>query len=247
MNGSGGPEDDGSPERSTAEQRWFAVGDRAVYLPRSDALVLADLHLGRSRTSNVSLPLPERAAILGRLEALLGAFDPATVAVAGDVCHSFSTIPEGVAETLDALRECVGTAGADLLLVEGNHDAMLGSLAEPTSEHRLADGTLVCHGHEHPGDANRYVIGHEHPAIEIEGRRHPCVLWGEGVYRGSDVLALPAFTDLAAGTTVNGRRGRDTQSPLLSRLGAFRPIVRDAEAEETLVFPPLDSFRAHLR
>jgi putative SbcD/Mre11-related phosphoesterase len=238
--------DDDSEARST-DERWFAVRDRAVYLSRPDALVLADLHLGRGRTSNVSLPLPEREVIAERLDELLEAFEPETVVVAGDVCHAFSTVPGGVEETLDALRERVREAGADLVLVEGNHDAMLSSIAEPTSEHRLGNGTLVYHGHERPGgDADRYVIGHEHPAIEIEGRRHPCFLWGEGVYRGADVLVLPAFTELAAGTIVNGLRGSDTQSPLLSSIGRFRPVVADDGDAGTLVFPPLDSLRAHL-
>jgi len=224
--------------------RWFAVRDRAAYLPEPAALVLADLHLGRSRTSNVELPLPERAAIEDRLADLLEAFDPATVVFAGDVCHAFSTVPDGVAATFDALRERIEGTGAAFVVVRGNHDAMLEDLADTTADHRLRDGTLVCHGHEDPDvDADRYVVGHDHPAIEIEGARRPCFLWGEGRHRGGDVLALPAFTELASGTPVNGLRGRDVQSPFLADLGAFRPVVREEETGETLVFPPLDSFR----
>jgi putative SbcD/Mre11-related phosphoesterase len=224
-------------------ERWFLVRDRAAYLPDADALVIADLHLGRARTSNVEFPLPERASVERRLAGLVDAFDPRRVVLAGDVCHAFGTAPEGVAESLDAIRERVADAGAGLVVVRGNHDPMLDSLADPVSEHRLGDGTLICHGHEDPGDADRYVIGHEHPAIDIEGRRHPCFLWGEGVHSGSDVLAVPAFTELAAGTPVNTMRGRDAQSPLLSDLGAFRPLVREADSGETFVFPPLSSFR----
>ncbi|MFB6295966.1 MAG: metallophosphoesterase [Halobacteriales archaeon] len=237
----------GDRREGPGEERWFVARERAVYIPAADALVLADLHLGRGRTSNVSLALPEFDAIEERLGGLLDAFDPGTVVVAGDVCHAFSTVPEGVPDALAALDERVRGAGADLVLVAGNHDATLDSLADPVPEHPLDDGTLVHHGHEHPeGDADRYVIGHEHPAIEIEGRRHPCLLWGAGAYRGGDVLALPAFTDLAAGTVVNGLRGRDTQSPLLSSLGAFRPVVRNSGEGETLVFPPLSALRARL-
>jgi len=239
----GGADGAGPPDGD----RWFVARERAVYLPEGDALVLADLHLGRSRTSNVSLPLPEREAIAERLDALLDAFDPGTVVVAGDVCHAFSTVPDGVSEALTALDERVREAGAALVLVSGNHDGMLDSLADPVGEHRLDDGTLVHHGHEHPeGEADRHVVGHEHPAIEIEGRRHPCLLWGEGVYRGGDVLALPAFTELAAGTAVSGLRARDAQSPLLSSLDEFRPIVRDTGGGETLVFPPLSALRTRL-
>ncbi len=234
----------GAASGSPDSDRWFSVRDRAAYLPDPGALVLADLHLGRSRTSNVELPLPEREAIASRMADLLEAVEPGTVVLAGDVVHAFGRVPEGVHGAFSELREHVERAGAELVVVRGNHDAALDSLADPVSKHRLDDGTLVCHGHEEPAaDADRYVIGHEHPAIEIEGVRRPCFLWGEGTYRGADVLVLPAFTELAAGVTVNGMRGRDAQSPLLAELGAFRPIVREEESEETLVFPPLDAFR----
>ncbi|MFB6228054.1 MAG: metallophosphoesterase [Halobacteriales archaeon] len=242
---------DPGPAGATAERtrpdRWFSVRERAVYLPGADALVLADLHLGRSRTANVELPLPEREAIQSRLAELVETFEPGTVVLAGDVCHSFSTIPEGVAGTFEGIRDRAEAAGAAFVVVRGNHDVVLDSLADPVSETRLRDGTVVHHGHEQPdADAERYVIGHDHPAIEIEGVRYPCLLWGEETYRGGDVLVLPAFTELAAGRVINGMRGRDMQSPLLSDLDGVRPVVREDEGGETLVFPPLGAFREFL-
>jgi metallophosphoesterase superfamily enzyme len=121
------------------------------------------------------------------------------------------------------------------------------AIAAAVDEHRLADGTLVCHGHEAPdAEADRYVIGHDHPAIRIEGKRRPCYLYGEGAYRGGDVLALPAFNPLATGTLVNRLDRHDPASPLLADVRAFRPVVWDEAAEETYVFPPLGSSGAFL-
>ena len=238
---------DSDPATTEPANRWFSVRDRAAYLPGAGALVLADLHLGRSRTANVELPLPEREVIQSRLSGLLETFEPETVVLGGDVCHSFSTIPRGVTKTFEGVREQVENAGAAFVVVRGNHDVMLDSLADPVSETCLRDGTVVHHGHEHPdADAERYVVGHDHPAIEIEGVRHHCFLWGEDVYRDGDVLVVPAFTELAAGTVINGARGQDTWSPLVSGLDAFRPVVREEEDGETLVFPPLGAFRAFL-
>jgi len=110
------------------------------------------------------------------------------------------------------------------------------------------DGTIVVtHGHELPGmEAGTYVIGHDHPAIEIEGQRRPCYLYGPGAYEGMDVLMLPAFTRLAGGVEINGLHARELQSPLLTDLGEFRPIVYDEESEEALWFPPLAEFRSML-
>lgn len=220
---------------------------RAAYLSSPDALVLADLHAGRDRTSNVTVPLGERRDLRERLAALLDRFSPGTVVFAGDVLHAFSHLPDEAAETVADLGALVAARGADLVHVRGNHDTRLDAVAEPVDEHRLADGTVVCHGHEAPGaDAPRYVVGHDHPAIVIEGRKRPCALYGPGTYRGADVLVLPAFTRLAAGVTVNRMRTRDFDSPLVREgtgIDGFRPLVYDPDADETLEFPPLGEFR----
>lgn len=218
---------------------------RAAYLPEPDTVVVADLHLGRGRASNVELPLGEQSAIPERLQGVLESFEPSSVVLAGDVLHSFSSLPEGAESALREVEDRIEATGATLTVVRGNHDTMLRTLLDPVAEHRLSDGkTVVVHGHEPPTEAaERYVIGHEHPAIEIEGQRRPCALLGRGVYEGADVLALPAFNRLAAGTEVNGMRSGDPSSPLLADVGSFRPVVWDPEAEETLVFPPLERFR----
>ena len=226
------------------------VRDRACYLPAADALVLSDLHVGKAAASNVEFPLGERTDLSERLAALLSAFDPADVVVAGDLLDAFDRVPHGVAETVDRLAATVRDAGADLVVTPGNHDGHLGTVYDgpAPAEHRLADGeTVVCHGHESPAEeADRYVVGHDHPAIEIEGKKRPCYLVGEGVYRGADVVMLPAFTSLAAGVTVNGMRAGDFASPLVTDPDAFRPVVWDADAGEALEFPPLGELRPFL-
>ncbi|MFC7080858.1 metallophosphoesterase [Halorussus caseinilyticus] len=225
--------------------------DRAVYLPDEDALVVADLHVGRDAASAVELPLGERADLTERLADLLAAFDPAEVVIAGDLLHAFDRVPEGVAGTVAALRETAEAAGATFVVVRGNHDEMLDSVLEGTGisargEYRVGE-TLVHHGHARPeGEAARYVVGHDHPAIEIEGKRHPCLLYGPGTFRGADVVMLPAFNRLAPGTTVNGMGARDFQSPVVTDADALRPVVWDSEGEDVLSFPPLGEFRRML-
>jgi len=221
-----------------------AFRDRAIYLPDADALVLADLHVGRDAVANVELPLGERADLTGRLDALLDAFAPAEVVFAGDVLQAFDHVPDGVEETLTALRRQVADAGAELVVLRGNHDSQLGTLVDHRDEHRLADGTLVCHGHERPdATAPRYVVGHDHPAIEIEGRKRPCYLWGRDAYGSGDVLVLPAFTRFARGVVINRMSGGDFATPLVTRADDLRPVVRDEDGDETFRFPPLGEFR----
>ena len=240
-----------SPSRDATRGQFR---DRALYLSDPDALVVADLHVGRDAVSPVELPLGERADLTDRLSALVAEFEPETVVFAGDVLHAFDRVPAGVEATLRDLRAAVEDGGARLVVVEGNHDSMLGSLDVELSSQEsypLSDGTVVVHGHERPAEeversADRYVVGHDHPTIEIEGTRRPCLLCGPGAYRGADVLVLPAFNRLAPGVAVNGMTGRDFQSPFVSNPGEFRPVVWDAAREESLSFPPLGEFRKML-
>jgi putative SbcD/Mre11-related phosphoesterase len=221
--------------------------DRAAYLPSADALVLADLHIGRDATSNVSFPLGERRDLTTRFDALLDRFSPNEVLLGGDVLHAFDRLPDGVPETFADLETLAADAGATLVVVRGNHDARLDELTETHAEYRLADDTLVCHGHEDPNrSAPRYIIGHDHPAIEIEGKRRPCYLHGPNAYRNSELLVLPAFTRLASGMVVNDLQGSGFQSPLVTSTDPLCPIVRDEEADETYRFPPLAEFRTLL-
>jgi len=224
--------------------------DRACYVPAADALVLTDLHVGRAAASNVEFPLGERTDLTERVGALVEAFAPGEVVVGGDLLQAFDRVPRGAQGTVDGLRATVADAGADLVVTPGNHDSQLSAVYDGPApdEYRLGEsGTVVCHGHEPPESAaERYVVGHDHPAVEIEGRKRPCYLVGEGVYRGADVVMLPAFTRLAAGVTVNGMRAADFASPLVTDPDAFRPVVWDDDGSEALEFPPLGELRRFL-
>ena len=229
--------------------------DRAVYLPAAETLVVADLHVGRAEASDVAFPLGEGTDLRERLAALVGTFDPGAVVFAGDVLHRFDTATAAAESGLADLVRVCREAGAEPVLVRGNHDTVLETVwdGDVFDEYVVGSagdagdsGVVVCHGHAEPeADASLYVAGHLHPAITIEGRRRPCYLYGDAAHRGADVLVLPAFTRLAAGVPVNGMRG-ETRSPLVDDVDAFRPLVYDEDAEETLSFPPLGEFRRML-
>jgi metallophosphoesterase superfamily enzyme len=251
-----------------------AFGERAAYLRAHDALVLADPHVGRAEASAVSLPIGEREDLVGRLAGLVARFDPATVVVAGDVVHTFDRVSDRSRGTLTALGDVCEASGARFELVAGNHDSALASawdgavheeyVLDAAADEPDASSTVVCHGHEAPSAAaDRYVVGHVHPTIEIEGDRRPCFLRGEGAYRGADLLVLPAFTRLAPGVAVNDMRTEAFDCPLVTDADRRAPIVIDSKASdapgagdgdaaeggssgEPLEFPPLGAFRGML-
>lgn len=225
---------------------WVEFAPRAAYLPAADALVFADVHAGRDAASDVALPLGEHDDLLDRLSAHLDRFEPARVVVAGDLLHVHGSVPEGVRETVEGLVAAVEEAGGTLDVLRGNHDTMLDAVGVDAVDHvELTDGTVVCHGHEAPPEgAVRYVVGHQHPAVEIEGQRHPCFLYGPDQYADSAVLVLPAFTRLAAGTPVESLSNGAAVSPLLADPSGYRPVV--VSEGEALGFPALGDLRGLL-
>jgi len=226
--------------------------DRALSL--DDTLVLADTHFGKGAASTVEFPMGAGEDCVDRLAALLDHFEPAEVVLAGDVFHSFDYVPDTAERALTDLSRTVREAGARLVVVRGNHDTMLDAAyaGDIVDEYELDAGegtTVVCHGHEEPEtDADRYVVGHDHPAIVIEGQKRPCFLVGNGAYRRSDVVVLPPFNRLVEGLSVNGRLGtaRPELSPLVTRVASFRPVVHDEDSDEVLRFPPLGQFERML-
>lgn len=230
------------------------LADRAAYLPRADALVCADLHLGRDAASNVELPLGEAGRIPERVTALLDRFEPAELVLAGDTLHAFDEVPEQVAEALEAVETAAAEADTRPTFVGGNHDALLPSVVDRDVHpyRQLEDGTVVLHGDEplpeepSVATAERFVIGHEHPAIVVEGQRHPCYLEGPAAGRDASVLVLPAFNRLTRGTVVNGARCDDLGAPAVGAVERYRPAVLDETVGEVLWFPPIEQFREHL-
>lgn len=224
--------------------------DRAVYLPAAETLVVTDLHLGRAKTAAIEAPLDSAVQIRQRLTALLETYEPARVVLAGDVLDSFDALPDGVEPRLQRILAAIEAGGATVIVLRGNHDTMLSTVYDGAIRDRdVLDGTVICHGHElPPTDAERYLIGHEHPALRIEGVKRPCYLFGRGIFEGADVLVLPAFSRLISGTTMNTRQAGDCHSPLLQAadLDRFRPIVRDEAADETLTFPRFGALRSFL-
>ena len=213
-----------------------------------DTLVVADLHVGRGTGGELEFPVGSGSDMVARFRGLLERHDPEEVVLAGDLLHSFQTVPRTVEDTVAGLQAACRDAGARLVVTPGNHDTMLDSVWDgPTEQGYRVGDTLILHGHETPnGEADRYVVGHDHPTIEIEGQRRPCYLVGEAQYRDSDLVMLPSFNKLNAGVRVNAMSAGEFQSPLVTDADRLSPVVWDEHARETRAFPPLGEFRRML-
>ena len=220
--------------------------DRALLL--GETLVVADLHVGRGTGGNLEFPVGSGTEMVERFRSLVERHAPETVVVAGDLLHSFQTVPRTVEDTVARLGRACVDAGARPVVTPGNHDTMLASVWDgPTERERRVADTVVLHGHEPPErEADRYVVGHDHPAIEIEGQRRPCYLVGPDQYGGREVVMVPSFNKLNAGVAVNEMAASDFLSPLVTAADQLRPVVWDEQSRETRTFPPLGEFRRML-
>ena len=192
---------------------------RAAWLPRSRSLAVADLHLGEAwarRARGQLMPLGIVDTTVTRLRALLESYRPERLILLGDIVHAALPI-DGIQRAVQELAS-LEHEGMVLEWCLGNHDRQLprqlerwGITARTVRQVNLPEAILF-HGDQPPELAGpeRHasswrIQGHLHPALVLDDgiasrAKVPCFLVNPGR------LVLPAFSEMAAGSTVD-RRG----------------------------------------
>lgn len=190
----------------TGQQIAFAGADLiarpsgALFWPKWRALIVADLHLGKSermaRRGGVLLPPFEGAETLARLLVEVDALQPLTTFFLGD---TFDDDASADTRLLDPVRLLT-----DLHLIHGNHDRANGAPCL-----RL-DGIAL--RHQADAEDSPDISGHYHPKLMLAGHRHRTFLIG------ARHLIVPAFGAYTG--------GMDAQDPVLRDLvGPGRAVV----------------------
>lgn len=173
--------------------------DRAVFLPTSRTLVVADLHLGKSatfRSRGLAVPEGSSAADLARLTTLIRDTAPRSLVIAGDLFHARDGLTTA---TLDLLGGWLESQPFPVILTEGNHDARafpkrLGWPLEIAARWSV-DGLCITHDPADLPDDEPGIAGHLHPGLRLaESRRSSFRLPGF-LLRESRHLVLPAFSE----------------------------------------------------
>jgi DNA ligase-associated metallophosphoesterase len=182
---------------------------RAVWLPESRTLAVADLHLGEAwvrRARGQLVPVTGGDDSLSRLKNLITEYAPARVVVLGDIVHQALSV-EGVEHTVRSLA-LLGESGCRVELCLGNHDRHLPRQLRAwkidllTCDQVELPEAILFHGDRPPRlreeDTRWRIQGHEHPAMILgDGvathAKVPCFLVGDRA------LILPAFSDWAGG------------------------------------------------
>ncbi|BCX48781.1 phosphoesterase [Haloferula helveola] len=193
----------------------------AAFLPDHGALVVSDLHLGKSatfRARGVPVPEGETAADLARLSDLLESTGARDLLITGDLVHAADGLnPEIVSQ----LRAWLESCPAKPKLIEGNHDrrAHLArhSLRLEITRNLEIDGVTLIHDPadlDVPGPA---ICGHLHPSVRLpdsprRSLRIPCFHLSE------EILALPGFGSFTGTHPIEIQPGDRVFVPLKDRI-----------------------------
>ena len=176
---------------------------RALYWPRMEALLVADLHLEKASffaSAGQMLPPYDSRETLVRLAELIGHTGARRVFALGDSFHDASGLDRlepHARGMLDAL-----TRATRWTWIVGNHDAGLFEAPglDVVDEVRLG-GVVMRHCAAPRPDAPE-ISGHFHPkvAVNARGRRiaRPCAVLAEST-EGPSRLILPSFGALTGG------------------------------------------------
>lgn len=184
---------------------------RALYWPRKNTLILADMHLGKTgyfRSKGIPIPSAVMADDLQKLSSLIHIYQPESVIVAGDMFHhDYNTDIDHFNNWRQQYQD------TEFVLVPGNHDKLLKidydalDIRLTEKVHSLDPFTVV---HEPGKNTDGFIIsGHIHPGYTMGGRarqtlRLPCFIIGD---RQIILPAFSAFTGL-----YTGYKGSDTDS-----------------------------------
>lgn len=183
--------------------------ERAVFLPGSGALLIADVHIGKAhhfRKNGIPVPSAGDADNISRLEALIARKEAREVYFLGDLFHSAPNAADrSFTEFLEKHRQISFT------LILGNHDI---NPLRDFSEARLRavaseekEGCLLTHFRtEHPSLFN--LSGHVHPAVRLRGAgkqymKVPCFRFDFMQRFG----ILPSFGDFTGSHVITPEKG----------------------------------------
>jgi uncharacterized protein len=196
------------------------IVDLALFLDDPQALVLGDTHLGYEKelsAQGIFIPKMHFDDLMRRILPIIERTHPKEIILNGDIKHEFGTISD---EEWRQARKLIETLSshAQVTLIKGNHDAILGPIARETNlrivDHVLLGDTFICHGDvlfdTHPDfvRASTVVIGHEHPALTlrdgVRSEKYKCFL--KGNYLQKNLIVMPSMSQLFEGTDVTSEK-----------------------------------------
>ena len=183
-----------------------------LFLKKFNAIVFSDVHLGFEESQkNIHLPLFQWEDVIKELEKILHNEKFEMIIINGDLKEEFGRInKEEWRHTTQFLELCLEHA-KKVVIIKGNHDALLGPVAQKKKikllPHLILDDLLICHGNEKMEIQKKIktiIIGHEHPAVTLHDgvrtEKFKCFL--KGSYEKRMLIVLPSLFAINEGTDI---------------------------------------------
>jgi DNA ligase-associated metallophosphoesterase len=210
-----------------AGQDLMLLPERAIFMPASDTLLIADAHFGKAssfRQLGVPVPSGTTGETLDVLGGIVKRLAVQRIVFLGDFLHSARSHGPTTMAAMSEWRE--RHASLELILVRGNHDERAGDPPghldiHPCEEPLMHGDIALCHMPQAQPDA--YVLaGHLHPCLSIGGRAHdwhrlPC-FWFTAQFG-----VLPAFGSFTGMQTIRAGRGERVFATTDERVFELRP------------------------
>jgi len=186
---------------SFAGEEWLLTEGRAVYWPRENALLVADLHLEKgsffARHGQMIPPYDSRET-LERVALAIRETGARRVITLGDNFHDSdgsTRLEDHACGMLEALTKAV-----DWVWITGNHDPHMEARCGGTLVEEIELGGVILRHRAKSGEMRPELSGHYHPRLQLKIRqrmiRRPCavVSANEGADgKPSGRMILPAF------------------------------------------------------
>lgn len=190
-------------------QTWRLSAQRAIFWEEEKALILSDLHLGKTahfRKAGIAVPASIEQEDLFRLQRLISRYRPLQVIIVGDMFHSSAN---NDVQYFKLWRQQFGHIR--FRLVKGNHDILAEQLYQQLDVEVLDTLAIGGIGFMHEpcevDNGNDYTFsGHLHPGFALAGAgkqrlRLPCF------YFGKNCGILPAFGRFTGLATLQAEEG----------------------------------------
>jgi len=206
----------------------------SLWFSKEKTLVVGDFHLGYEEylhQKGVLLPKMQAKQIHQQLQEILKKVHPKTIIINGDLKHEFGRVLRQEWKEVLILIDFLLRNCPELVLIRGNHDMILGPIAEKRNikvvqEYQIGN-TLITHGDkliELTSKVKRIIIGHEHPAISLKDKskveKFKCFL--KGRWNRKELIVMPSFNPLLEGTDILKEK---LLSPFLEDLSRFEVII----------------------
>lgn len=206
--------------------------------------IVSDIHLGYHNNIDSLTPTDELNQVINRIENVANNENINEIVFAGDTFDEFGIPNPSTIEIFYKIKDYINNEDIVLTVLEGNHDKNTHkSLDVDFKEEIVLDNITVTHGHKYPlNESKNYIIGHIHPTVKIEGVTWPAYLYGDSIYKGSNVIVLPSFNHLKSGSVISKNTNLNVETPILQKadFGKLQPIVFDEDNNSVKKFPKLE-------